>query len=113
MRLEIPETANPNCYVFQLGFRYPVCVWQRQHYNQAISTLSRTFGEPARENYYTRSGQAGGPPVQRMSWPPDLDERRWYAGQRLWRARENPRLDFWLVFQKESDRTLAMMLIND
>jgi len=111
--MEIPERANPNCYVFQLGFRYPVCVWQRLHFHQAQSTLSRTFGEPARESYYTRSGVAGGPPQQRMSWPPDLDQRRWYAGQRLWRSRENPQRDFWFVFQKESDRTLAMMLIND
>ena len=113
MKLTIPERANPNCYVFQLGFRYPVCVWKRWDYEQIQRTLRRTFGEPALEHHYTRSSVAGGPPQQKTSWPPDLDQRRWYAGQRLWRSREYPVCDFWFVFRTESARTLAMMLIRD
>lgn len=106
MRLDIPERVNPNCYVFQMGFVYPVCIWHRSDFLRARDTLSKTqLGDYTTESYYYTPGRLQ--PFYRQ-----LEHSRWYAGQRRWQERVYPTTDFWLVFQKESDRTIAMMLIN-
>ena len=109
MRLEIPEQVNRKCYVFQMGYQYPVCVWNRSDTGAALKKLEPVFGEPSREQYFWEPGRV------KQAWRHrelEIQNRRWYVGQRLWRARKSPQTDFWFVFRKESDRTLAMMLIN-
>ena len=109
MRLTIPETANPNCYVFQMGYLYPVCVWNRSDTSTALKKLEPVFGEPSREQYFWEPNRV------KQVWrnrAAEIQNRRWYLGQRLWRRVQSPKTDFWLVFRKESDRTLAMMLIR-
>lgn len=106
MRLEIPERANPNCYVFQMGFTYPVCFQHRLDFLQARDSLTKTvLGNYTTESYYYTANRI------KPAWQ-DRADARWYAGQRLWRARQTPRTDFWLVFRTESDRTLAMMHLS-
>lgn len=106
MRLEIPERVNPNCYVFQMGFVYPVCIWYQHDYTRARNTLSKTqLGPYTTESYYWTAGRL-------KSFYKSKADCRWYAGQRRWQERVHPNTDFWLVFQTERDRTVAMMLIN-
>lgn len=106
MQLEIPERVNPNCYVFQMGFCYPVCIWNRLDFLQARDRLSQTvLGQFTTESHYYTANRI------RPAWQ-DRADARWYAGQRLWREREHPSTDFWLVFRSESDRTLACMLLS-
>ena len=106
MKLTIPDRVNRNCYVFQMGFQYPVCIWHRRHYLDAQNQLREThLGNFANEHHYWAPGRLKSMWQDRADW-------RWYAGQRLWRHRQHPETDFWLVFRTESDRTLAMMLIH-
>lgn len=106
MRLEIPERVNPNCYVFQMGFIYPVCIWGKTDFYQAREQLKSTqLGDYTTEGYYWSAGYL------KKFWESKAD-CRWYAGQRKWRERSNPRYDFWLVFRTERDRTMAMMLLS-
>lgn len=106
MRLEIPEQTNPNCYVFQMGFRYPVSIWNKFDYFKARNRLKQTqLGDYTTESYYRTAGRL-------KSFYQHKDHCRWYAGQRRWRFRETPQTDFWLVFQTERDRTMAMMLLQ-
>lgn len=106
MQLEIPERTNPNCYVMQMGFVYPICIWNRYDFLRARDTLAETqLGDYTNESYYTTAGRL-------KSFYQSKANCGWYAGQRRWRERVHPRVDFWLVFRSERDRTVAMMLIN-
>lgn len=113
MRLEIPERTNPNCHVFKIGFTYPVCIWSKSNYDLAVKTLTRTaLGDPSREHYYAGSVWHRRPLVRSLYKDKKVEDLRWYAGQRRWRERDNPKTDFWLVFKTERDRTMAMMLLS-
>lgn len=106
MRLTIPERVNPNCYVFQMGFVYPVCIWNKYDFLRARDQLTSThLGNYANEHQYWSVGRL-------KQFYQDRGECRWYAGQRKWRERRDPRYDFWLVFRTEADRTMAMMLLS-
>lgn len=106
MRLDVPDCVKPNCYVMQMGFTYPVCIWNRWDYLRARDTLTKTqLGDYTTENYYHAPGRL-------KSIYSSKANCRWYAGQRRWRERVHSQTDFWLVFRSERDRTLAMMLLQ-
>lgn len=106
MRFDIPERANPNCHVFQMGFKYPVCIWHNLDFQRARDQLRSTqLGEYTTEQYYYTVGRFKKIYESKANC-------RWYAGQRRWRERQNPRVDFWLVFRTEADRTMAMLLLS-
>lgn len=113
MRLEIPSKVNSNCHVFKIGFTFPVCIWSKANYDLAVKTLTKTaLGDPSREYYY--AGVVHSRPLVRSFYKDkNVEELRWYAGQRRWRERDHPKSDFWLVFKTERDRTMAMMLLGE
>ena len=110
IRTEIPDKVNPNCYVYKLGFRYPVCVYYKWHYLEACKILDNNpvFGNHVNESYYVTYEV----PRLKVFYQKHFKSARWYAGQRLWRDRKTPVRDFWLVFQSEADRTMALMLLG-
>lgn len=106
MRLEIPDRVNPNCWVYRMGFVYPICIWNKHDYLQAKNTLKETpLGDYTTESTYHSLGRF------KSLWQ-HRDQCRWRAGQRRWRARVQPQTDFWLVFQTQRDRTLARMYLE-
>lgn len=112
MQYKIPERVNRNTKVHRLGYEWPINIWWRLDFNLAVSTLEPIFGPPAREYYYGQTRDAAQIPLVRGPYAEDINSRRWYAGQRRWRYRDRPVCDFWIVFRRESDRTLALLTLG-
>jgi len=106
MRLLIPQQVNRNTYVHQMGWCYPIMIWNRQHYNQAVLNLEKTsLGSPAKRYYFY--GPNGVKHTWQLRQPLELN---WYAGTRRWT--DTGARDFWLVFRTDAQRTLALLHLN-
>ena len=109
MRVQIPETVNRNCYVFQMGYTYPLLIWDRFNMYKAEKMLLQNFGEPAKEDHFSFPNRVR---LYCRDQESDILNRRWYVGQRRWKRAKNPTYDFWMVFKSQKDRTLALMLLE-
>ena len=106
MRLQIPDQVNRNTYVHLMGWCYPIQIYDRKHYNQAVQTLEATsLGASARRYYFSTGNR-----VKHMWQDRKPLELRWYAGTRKWT--DTGSRDFWLVFRSDADRTLALLHLN-
>lgn len=106
MRLLIPDHVNRNTYVHQMGWCYPIMIWDRKHYNQAVQTLENTsLGASARRYYFSSASR-----VKHMWQLKQPLELLWYAGTRKWT--DTGSRDFWMVFRTDAQRTLALLYLN-
>lgn len=113
MRLQIPEQVNRNCYVFKLGFTFPICIYSYHNFYKALDRMEKRvpLGLPLREYHYSRYSYGGVPRIKNISNIDGITNRRWYAGHRRWH--DSGKQDYWLVFKSERDRTLAMMFLQE
>lgn len=111
LNLTLDNKTNSNCYIHKLGYVYPILIWNRIHYNEAVSIIKNhpSFKDPAHRFHFTTYNGIGVDYRYRNS---DIIERKWYAGNRRWGDRRINSRDFWLVFKTEKDRTLALMLLS-
>lgn len=109
MRLTIPELVGKNCYIYKLGFRYPICILNRSHHDEACAILSKSpqFGNPFRQYHFTT---ATGTPQLREFYNKKSFEGKWYAGPTKWNSLS--KYDFWIAFKTDRDRTLALMMLQ-
>lgn len=109
--LSTQKRVNANCYVNKLGYSYPILIYNRYQYNEAVDILSKhpSFGTPAQRYHFTTWGGLG---VKSLYVKQAIENRKWYSGTRQWNDNRMRPSDFWLVFKTEKDRTLATMLLT-
>lgn len=114
MKINTVSSTHNSCYIKKAGFDFPIVIYGKNNFEKAIEVLSKNsiLGEPARSYHFSTLG--GGFFVRKLFVKNDVSSRKWYAGTRSWSSSIHSKntYEFWAVFKKESDRTLALMLIQ-
>lgn len=113
INIRLEKKTNSNCYVNKLGFLYPICIYNRYQFTEAVGILQRhpSFGKPARQYHFTFLGGVLG--VKHYLYKDeDIKNLKWYAGTRKWNDKRAVQRNLWLVFKTEKDRSLATLLLS-